>query len=212
MNGTNGAADCLAYIDKLAYFGSNYSPGQIIISASAGGYANTNWYFDGAPGYEELGTYAEQGVTNVDPTASITGSSEPISVNYIKQATNVAGYYNPGWWCDSNPYMFDSTNNYVSFFGHSGWFIMATVDSYSGVRDTFQAGFLSWFTTNSFAGTNYSNTPVGGVTYVDEPTVGGEVDKAAYFGDWAAGKSFAICAWATQVMKLQVVGDPFVKK
>ena len=31
-------ADCEAYIDKIASFGSTYAPGQVEISASAGGY------------------------------------------------------------------------------------------------------------------------------------------------------------------------------
>ncbi len=43
MNGTN---DCRAYIDKLRHFGTNYSPGKLIISASANGYGNTNYVAD----------------------------------------------------------------------------------------------------------------------------------------------------------------------
>ena len=39
MNGTNGALDCTNYINKLVNFGSNYSPGKLIISANAGGTA-----------------------------------------------------------------------------------------------------------------------------------------------------------------------------
>ena len=46
MNGVGGTNDCIAYINKLVSFGSNYSPGQLIISASVGGYSNSNWYFD----------------------------------------------------------------------------------------------------------------------------------------------------------------------
>jgi hypothetical protein len=39
-------ADCQAYIDKLETFGNFYSPGKVVISASAGGYGNTNWLID----------------------------------------------------------------------------------------------------------------------------------------------------------------------
>lgn len=39
--------DCLAYIDKLASFWTNYSSGKVIISAHGGGYADTNYYIDG---------------------------------------------------------------------------------------------------------------------------------------------------------------------
>ena len=112
-------------------------------------------------------------------------------------------------------------SNRVSFFGNSGWYIMSTVDSYSGQRNTGQAGFLSWFSTNSFGGTNYSNTPVGAVSYVDEPFYpGGQVDPTIYYGYWAAGNNFAFSAWAAAAgtgvwapaIKLQAIGDPFVRK
>jgi len=219
MNGTNGAGDCTAYIAKLAYFAANFSPGKLIISASAGGYGNTDWYFDGpqTPGAPQ--TYAKEGVTNVDPTASVTSSTGYYFGAIITAATNVAGYFTAGWDGTGQANMFvgppGGTN--IQFSGNSGWYIMSTIDSFSGQRSTFQAGFLSWFTTNSFGGTNYSNTPVGGLTYVDEPSSGQLFDRSAYYGDWAAGKSFAISAWACQhqnlsVIKFQAVGDPFVKK
>ena len=46
MNGVNGTNDCIAYINKLVSIGTNYSPGKLVISVSAGGYGNTNYYFD----------------------------------------------------------------------------------------------------------------------------------------------------------------------
>ena len=61
MNGTN---DCIAYIDKLKSFASN-SPGKLNISASAGGYGNTNYYFDDTEinyGGDAVGFGGEQGV------------------------------------------------------------------------------------------------------------------------------------------------------
>ena len=227
MNGTNGAADCTAYIDKLVNFGSNYSPGKLVISASAGGYSNVNWYFDYADdpptyGYTYEATTAQYGVTNVDPTASIIGTSGTILMgelyftNFTTQATNVAAYFTAGedgGTGDGN--LFDHTNSVISFYGDSGWYIMSTIDSTSGQRNSFQAGFLSWFSTNSFGGTNYSNTPVGGITYVDEPNGGQLFNRSFYYGDWAAGLNFAISAWSFQtqqypVNKFQAVGDPFV--
>ena len=65
MNGTGGTNDCIAYIDKLANMASNYSPGTLFISATAGGYGNTNWYFD------EFLTNLIAAVTNVDPSAPV---------------------------------------------------------------------------------------------------------------------------------------------
>ena len=42
-NTVNHTNDCIKYIDKLVNFGTN---GQLFISASAGGYGNTNYYID----------------------------------------------------------------------------------------------------------------------------------------------------------------------
>jgi hypothetical protein len=77
----------------------------------------------------------------------------------------------------------------------------------------------SWFASNAFGGANYSNTPIGAVTTVEEPLPGGKVSPAVYYGYWAEGKSFAISAWVAQEqgnglpgLYFQAVGDPFVKK
>jgi hypothetical protein len=233
MNGTNGATDCTAYIDKLVSMASNNPPGTLFISGTAAGYGNTNWYFDYGgstgfsttdPAYLYSSSYsinAVFGVTNVDPLASVILSTYP---NASTLATNVAGYFTCGWDCGGDVNLFDDGS--IKFFGQSGWYIMTTIDSFDGQRDTdpsqhdfVQANFLSWFTTNSFGGTNYSNTPVGAVTTVEEPQVQGHVNPAVYFGDWEAGKSFAISAWAAQTIGnglpgiyFQAVGDPFVKK
>ena len=40
--------DCRAYIDKLEYFGTNYSQGKVVISASRSGYGNARYFFDDA--------------------------------------------------------------------------------------------------------------------------------------------------------------------
>jgi hypothetical protein len=227
MNGTNGAADCIAYIDKLVAFGSNYSPGKLIISASCGVYSNynnTNWYFDyagGPPTYElgyNVAITAEYGVTNVDPTAFVigtTGLGYDNVANYSAQATNVAAYFTGGQDAGGDATLF--VDGKVRFYGQSGWYIMSTIDSTSGQRNSFQDGFLSWFTTNSFGGTNYSNTPVGGITYVDEPNGNQFFNRSGYYGNWAAGKTFAIAATAVKaqfwpVIEFQAIGDPFVRK
>jgi alpha-tubulin suppressor-like RCC1 family protein len=223
MSGTGGTNDCIAYINKLTNMaGTNQS---LFISASAGGYTNnTNWYFDSAGSTGSFYQYAdgaEEGVTNVNPEASVIGSAYPSISAY---ATNVAGYYTCGSDCppaDTNMFV-DGT---VQFFGQSQWYIMSTIDSYSGERISGQAGFLTWFASNSFSlgGTNYSNTPVGAVSYVDEPFYpAGHVDPSVYYGGWAEGQTFAISAWsaqaqafggpAWQVLEFQAIGDPFVRK
>lgn len=226
FNSSDGTNDCIAYINKIVNMASNNPPGTLFISASAAGSSNTNWYFDyagGPPTYPDgysMGVEAEYGVTNVDPTASVittTGLWNGGVAIFTLQATNVEGYFTGGWDGGGDSNMF--VDGRVSFSGNSGWFIMTTVDSYDGQRVTFQAGYLTWFATNSFGGTNYSNTPVGAVTTVEEPSLSGKVGPDAYYGGWASGKSFAISAWAGQAegngipgLYFQAVGDPFVRK
>jgi alpha-tubulin suppressor-like RCC1 family protein len=250
MNGTSGTNfyssdgtnDCIAYIDKLVSMASNNPPGTLFISASAGGYNNTNWYFDQAGStlfynndYGDAISYyatgAEDGVTNVDPIASVIadiGTNAEGGPIFTTQATNVAGYFTGGWdgGQGSGTYYYDAvsfaTNGQVVFSGDSGWYIMTTIDSFDGQRATMQSSYLTWFASNAFGGTNYSNTPIGAVTTVNEPGLSGKPSPTAFYGDWAAGKSFAISAWDAQEQGngtpgvdahfFQAVGDPFVRK
>jgi len=79
--------------------------------------------------------------------------------------------------------------------------------------DAIRASFLKWFASSSFGGTNYSNTPVGGVTHVMEPDYAGVSDSSLYFGLWVQHKNFAICAWnSRRTAQFQAVGDPFTKR
>jgi alpha-tubulin suppressor-like RCC1 family protein len=216
-NFSNGTVDSSNYIYKIISMGSNDPPGTLIISGSgsATGYSNTTWYFDSGYGvtYTNYSTDAEQGVIAANPAATIVGPT-----NFNASATNVAGYFTPGGDGGGNTYMF--TNGTVKFYGQSGWYIMATIDSYNGDRQMGSADYLSWFATNSFGGTNYANTPIGAVTTVNEPWVGGKPNPYIYYGDWAAGKSFGISAWDAQevgnggafTQYFQAVGDPFVRR
>jgi alpha-tubulin suppressor-like RCC1 family protein len=189
MNGTGGTNDCIAYINKLASMASNNPPGTLFISASAGGYGETNWYFDFGSNTGTFGWEGEQGVISADPSASVFGSEQPV---LITRATNVAGYYSVGSDFGHSPGM--ATNGEVVFTNNSGWYIMASIDSFNGRRVIGQSGFLTWFSENAFGGSNYSNTPVGAVTHVDEPTTGGVENCYYYYGDWALGRSFGITA------------------
>ncbi len=103
MDGTN---DCKAYIDKLGFIGTNYSPGKLILSASLGTYGNTNYYFDdtrfdNAPGVPSVANDAKTGVLAVNPSASIvyTNGGNDYDTNlllHIRNGTNVAGYLSWG--------------------------------------------------------------------------------------------------------------------
>jgi hypothetical protein len=102
----------------------------------------------------------------------------------------------------------------IFFHGNSDWFLIETIESLNGQRyQTIQGNFIQWFSAIAFGGTNYSNTPIGAVTHVDEPLITGDENTQIYFGFWATGKNFAICAWnARQTPYFQAIGDPFVIK
>jgi alpha-tubulin suppressor-like RCC1 family protein len=224
FNSSDGTNDCIAYINKLTNMaGTNLT--SLFISASATGYGNTNWYFDGAKHTSSglLGLLAEAGVTNVNPSASVFGSTNTHYPNYIANATNVAGYWTEGWdggtsvGGTNDGFMFvDGT---IRFSGNSGWYLMATIDSFNGQRQTFQANYLSWFSANAFGGANYSNTPIGGITHVNEPFSTAD-DLYDYFARWELGRCFALCAWCgprgiqegDTCPFFQAVGDPFVRR
>ena len=239
MNGTN---DCIGYINKLAAFGTN---GQLVISASAGGYANTNYILDGVrtgtgygppPFYN--GDYSGNGYIVSNAITGLTASGVPSSAinfndgldtvttvitnggtNYtlyytpqITNAANVSGYI---CWGQHSALGGDyAINGTVTWTGNSSWWIIETVESFNGLRgNPGQGTFLKWSSANAFGGTNYSNTPIGMVSHVEEPFLYGIEDSSVYFGLWAAGKNFAICAWnSSRTPYFQAVGDPFVTK
>jgi hypothetical protein len=101
----------------------------------------------------------------------------------------------------------------VQWSGSSSWYLIETLESYNGQRILGCGNFIQWYSPDAFGGTNYSNTPVGAVTYVDEPFLPGVNSASEYFGLWASGKNFAICAWNSNgTTNLQAVGDPFIAR
>ena len=220
MNGTN---DCVGYINKLAFMGTNNSPATLIISASARKYGNTNYYFDdtryeyGSPS-PSLGSDALSGVLSVDPSASVIYSNAVDNglVDHITTGLNVAGYL--CWGGHSSLGNTYATGTNVDLAGNSSWYLMDTIESFNGQRyRTEQGNFIQWFSGNAFGGANYSNTPIAAATSVDEPYRLGAVDPQVYFGLWEAGKNFGICAWNSRYVSpvqqnLQAIGDPFVCK
>jgi alpha-tubulin suppressor-like RCC1 family protein len=231
--------DCVAYINKLAAFGTN---GQLVISASAGGYTNTNYLLDDirhGPGYSFYEDRSSNGyvvsfITNALLAAGVPAGAiwftdgletcsqtdtngnctAPNNLVHPNGATNLAGYMS--WGSHSslgNEYARNGTN---AWGANSGWWIIETAESFNGWRDTGQGNFTQWFSNNGFGGsanTHYENTPVGAVTHTDEPNLPFINDGPVYFGLWASGKNFAICAWNSRRTHLfQAVGDPFVRR
>ena len=222
-----GMNDCKAYIEKLASFGTN-----LVISASATNYGNTNYIVDSVRSGTCCigGDYTGSGATVSDATnglylAGVAASAiiytngleacsncGPNILPHITSAVNVAGYIS--WGAHSSLGSHYATNGTPQWSGNSGWWIIQTIESYNGTTFvTDQGNFLQWFSTSAFGGTNYSNTPVGAVSHVDEPGVGSVNNSATYFGLWARKKNFAICAWNSRATAyFQAVGDPLVIK
>jgi alpha-tubulin suppressor-like RCC1 family protein len=210
MNGTN---DCKAYVDKLQYFGTNYSPGKLLISASGGGYQNTNYYFEDAQSSHPAFPFAlqaMQGVTSNGVPPSSVDYLPVTSTTHITRGTNVAGYLTWG----ANGGMGGNYYTNVLFQGNSSWYLIETIESFNGIRGGLgQGNFTQWFSSIAFGGTSYSNTPIGAVTHVDEPQAQYVENSQIYFGLWAVQKNFAICAWnSRRTPYFQAVGDPFVTK
>lgn len=214
---TNRLPDCFAYIDKLARFGSNYSPGKIAISASAGGYGNDYYFLDDKQTFLEPHHYAV--ALPVYQSLLAQGISSNVlnffvdTTNTVRYCTNVAGYLSWGSYAWGSFYSAPFVNS-VQFGGNSSWYIIETVESNNGRRySQGQGDYAEWFWHDSFGRTNYEGTPVGMVGHVAEPNTFGVNDGSIYFGLWQKGKYFAIGAWQSQgAPHLLVVGDPFVRR
>ncbi len=233
-NTANHTNDCIGYINKIMTFGTTYSPGKLVISASAGSYGNANYVVDnirngtGHP-FDDYTT-----ITNLVPPATngllasgvltnaifFTNGLETViggitnNVLHITNAANVAGYIS--WGVHSslgNDYAITTNTNAVIWTGSSRWWIIETIESFNGDRyPSGQGYFIQWFSPTAFGGSNYSNTPVGAVTHVSEP-FGAVNSPDIYFGLWAAGRNFAICAWSSRnTPHFQAVGDPLIAR
>ena len=130
---------------------------------------------------------------------------------HITNGVSVAGYLSWGQHSSLGPYY--PTNGYVKWTGNGGWWIIETVESNNGHRISDQGNYIEWLSANAFGGTNYSNTPVGAVCHTGEPYLSGVNDSASYFGLWASGKNFSICAWGSRRTPFFLaIGDPFVTR
>jgi alpha-tubulin suppressor-like RCC1 family protein len=218
MGSTNA---CMEYIDKLEHFGTTFCPGKLLISASTGGYVNTNYIVDALGVYFSWIAPATTNallLSGVSPSAMlyIDGNQPDVLSNHVTQAVNVAGYFSAaGHSALGCTFAIDGR---VRFSGQSGWFAMTTFESYSGIRNYLAPNYLStyveWYASNAFGGTNYENTPVVAVANTDECSC--VPDPSALLGLWATGKNGAICCWQAGSSQSWIttlaIGDPFVKR
>jgi hypothetical protein len=197
-------ADCTAYVDKVT---SMYT-GNVIISAKAAGYTNSNYYLDetNTLGFVSLAPFRDA-ILAQNPSANVTYTSNAI----IRAGSNVKGY--ASWGVHNgvfaNTY---ATDGSVVWSGSSTWWIIETIESFNGQRCCGQGCVERWFTTNAWGGVMYSNTPVGAVSHVQEPGLGG-VSGPTYMSLWEEGFLFSECAWASKITpSFQAIGDPLIKQ
>jgi hypothetical protein len=207
----NTLADCEGYVHKLEFIGTNCSPGKLIISASAGGYGNTNFYPDGFESSYFAQTYNALIASGASSNSIISHlPTEPPITNGV----NVAGYASTGFYRFSGD-RFYPIDGKLKWSGNSGWWIIVTGNSFSGIRDGLgiQDSFTEWFASNAFGGTNYSCTPIGATGATEEPGGGTQNDARIYFPFWQSRKNFAICAWnSRQTPYFQAIGDPLITR
>ena len=254
-NIVNRTNDCIAYINKLASIGVPVSSNSPVLSASLGGYANTNYVLDGVRFAitNSLEYFAGNGgtVSNTIPTLLTAGVSSNaiyfreslIVSNYqdppgtfisahffdgmlvtltnygtyrhLTNAANVAGY--ASWGVHGNISGRQTVDGTYKWSGNSGWYLINTLESHNGKLytdlDAGQGCVSLWYSKTAFGGTNYANTPVGAVSTVDEPGLSGKNDNLKFFGLWANGKNFGVCAWDSKNSGyFQAVGDPLIKQ
>jgi hypothetical protein len=210
--------DCFAYVDKLRYFGTNYSPGSIYIRPDRNGYGNSTYYFDDTraealfrhtPGLE-----AKRGVSASGAHSNLVIYTDTFSPRTSpSMGTNVAGHL--CWGYHGNFPTYYTTNGWLQFHGDSAWFPIMSIESFNGQWEPFdfQTSYHFWFVKNAFFGQDYQFTPIGAVSHLYEPFVHGVSDAYKYFGWWELGKCFARCAWASRrTAAFQACGDPFVCK
>jgi uncharacterized repeat protein (TIGR03803 family) len=199
-------ADCTAYVDKVT---SMYT-GDVIISAKASGYSNDNYYLDDTTiyyGTNWLGPF-RSAILAQNTNASVIYSSNLVITN----GSNVKGYatwgVNGGYLTGTYP-----VNGSVVWTNSSKWWIIETLESFNGQRCCgYQGCVKQWFSTNAWGGANYSNTPVGAVSHVQEPYVPG-LNGPTYMSLWEEGFLFSECAWASKNTPcFQAIGDPLIKQ
>ncbi len=129
----------------------------------------------------------------------------------ILRASNVAGYCS--WGANGIQAKDYVTSGAVRFYGKSGWYLLATIESGNGqmINDN-QGDFVNFFSRNAFGGSSYENTPAGMSGFVEEPYLYGLYDSM-YFALWDMGYILADTAWLCRKTPFYiVVGDPLIKR
>jgi hypothetical protein len=186
-------------------FYAQYEPvGSLTGRMASGGYYIDEYQSVYGRSFTTLETNA---VLAENPSAVITVDN---NASHLSSCANVRGYM--CWGANGGMGADYAQNGSVTFTGSSNWYLIKTIESFNGQRSTSQGNFVDWFSSNAFMGTSYSNTPVGAVTHVDEPFLGG-INNQWFWALWERGYNLAECGWfSRRTTKLQVIGDPLVRR
>ncbi len=200
----------IAYIDKLKAMYLAMPTPNVVISASASGRAGTHYLFDEAQGF--YGYSVLMGDANQLTSEGVAGSritySPQSTADHIWTGANVLGYET--WGANGGLGGDYANDGKVMFTGASSWYLIKTLESFNGQWYTGQGNFADWFSSNAFGGVNYSNTPAGATSHVEEPLLSG-VASGAYLADWEKGLLFAEAAWDSRnTPYFMAVGDPLI--
>jgi hypothetical protein len=212
----------LHYIDKLKTMYNAMPNPSVFISASGTGKGGSTYYIDDTikkGSWADTSKLPSQGILKKDllllnnPSTKI--DYRPLGGTYLTSAKDVLGFSSWGAnGCAVNPCGDYAVDGSIKFSGNSNWYIIQTIESHNGQigGDGWQGDYTKWFSANAFGGTNYSNTPVGAVAHVDEPTLNG-VNGPVFFECWDSGQLLIDCGWMSRnAMQDMVVGDPWVRK
>jgi hypothetical protein len=151
---------------------------------------------------------AQSAILFYDGTETLSNNI-PHNLVHPNAVTNLAGYI--CWGAHSSLGSTYPVDGNLHWSGNSAWWLIETLESFNGQQLGGQGNFTEWFSANAFEGSNYSNTPVGAVSHLEEPGLNGVEDGSVYFGFWQSGKNFAICAWTSRKTPyFQAIGDPLI--
>lgn len=197
-------ADCTGYIGRI-------SQGQTGIYLTGNG-GNTGYYFDDAnTTYSSYPTWVSgrylRPLLNEFPATKYVYKT--YGTPYITTGDNVAGFCT--WGAHAGRGAFYAINGQVQWGGTNNWYILTTIESYNGCRNSSpQGGITGWFGRTSWGSINYEKCPVGAVGHVEEPGLGG-VANTGFYLLWQRGWPLIECAWESRSTDYFLcVGDPLI--
>lgn len=203
----------LKYIDKLKTVHDAMKNPSIVISASNADLAGTKYYF------EDINRFGEGSKLIAQKAASklkdlngntIVDYRSPNQNGFGPEIEDVAGLIT--WGVNGSRGAGYAKDGNLRFTGKSDWFLIQTVESFNGMRDTTHGNYISWFSKNAFGGSDYDKTPAAAIAHVDEPGVNG-LNTSYYFPCWNQGNLFIDCAWFSRASPMmEAIGDPWIRK